>query len=104
MVRLHVDNKGRAKYYGKKGFFFSETLTRTMYREAYVNRYDLCAPDPWEQDGAYSLHLTEKAARKAKVNRWWISWRDNPRRVFVSSKTLENISKNKQMLHVDSDY
>jgi hypothetical protein len=60
-----------------------------------LNTYTLVTADWFEVRDAYSLYLTENAARKFKTAKWW-SPVDGAVQVYISKSALEKIVKSKE--------
>jgi hypothetical protein len=90
---IHYRNHKDTGVRGLQPYLYRETPSESMNREAYFREYSLCTGDSFEfGKPAYSLHTTLKSAEKFKYFDWWVPGL-NVRKVFVSKKTLETISK-----------
>lgn len=84
------------RLYGQRPYLYRRTPSKTMSNEIFVKNYVLCTADSFETGGAYSLHLTEKDAKKFKpANCWSLSWK-GIEKGYVSKITLEKIISQKK--------
>jgi len=87
--RKHKDTGIR----GLRPYLYRENPSASMNREAWKKEYSLQTED-WFECGkpAYSLHPTEQSAEKFEYFGWWAPGMEI-RRVYVSPKILETITK-----------
>jgi hypothetical protein len=90
----------REDYY-KTEHKYSLSKSNNYSELAFLRNYNLYTADSFEIGGAYSLHLDQEQAVSFKPESWWgpIIGRNEPigsngiKKVFVSSKTLEALTK-----------
>lgn len=80
---------------GEEPYQYSNERFREFDREVYVNKYQLVTGDSFEFGRGYSLHLTEREARKCHIDRGWVA-NSRASHVFVTNKTVEDILANEE--------
>ena len=92
--------------YHKTEHKYSFGKSATCSEVVFLRNYGLLTEDSFETGGAYSLHLSLEEANLFKPHGWWspIIGRNEPlgstgiKTVFVSPKTLEALTKDKDKL------